>query len=339
MGDLNTYGRSYGRCLTLKKLNHKVTALTHTLVSKDGLIQKPSILYRISNKLMIPFDTTKVNSQIIKKLNQFTYDIIWIENGITILPSTLKTIKINFPSIKLITLSEDDMFQRHNQSLWYLKNLKYYDFVFTTKKYNLDELKKLGAKKTILFLDSYDDRYHKPFTLNNLEKRDFEADVSAIGAYEKERAATLNYIAENGIKVKIWGNGWDKFKNSQNMLEIKNEFLYGVDYSKAISASKINLNFLRKVNRDEITSRSIEIPACKGFMISERTQAQTNIFKEGSEAEYFSDDKELLMKIKYYFKNELKRKTIAEKGYNKCISSNLSMKFQMNYIIDKIMYK
>ena len=33
--------------------------------------------------------------------------------------------------------------------------------------------------------------------------------------------------------------------------------------------------------------------------------------------------------------NDQKRKRIAENGYKKCISSNLSMKFQLNSIIKK----
>lgn len=339
VGDLNTYGRSYGRYLTLKKLNHKVVPLSHTLVSRYGVIKKPSFLYRLSNKFMMPFDRTQVNRLILERLNNYKIDIVWIENGITIFPYVLKKIKSIFPLIKLISISEDDMFQRHNQSFWYLKNLKYYDYVFTTKLYNLEELKTLGAKKTFLFSDSYDERYHKPFNLSNLEKNKFKTNVCAIGAYEKQRAETLNYIAQNGIEITIWGNGWDKMINPHPFLKIKNQFLYGDDYSKVISGCKINLNFLRKINRDKITSRSIEIPACGGFMISERTHAQMEIFQEGEDAEFYSNNSELLKKIKIYLNDEQKRNRIANNGYKKCISSNLSMKFQLNSIIQRVMLK
>ena len=336
VGDLNTYGRSYGRYLTLKKMNHKVFPLSHTPLSGNGIIKKPSFLYRLSNKFMVPIDRTNINKKILENLNKNKINILWVENGITILPNVIKKIKSHYPFIKLIALSEDDMFQRHNQSLWYLKTLKYYDYVFTTKIYNLDELKILGAKKTLLFLDSYDERYHKPFSLSNLEKIKFNTNVCAIGAYEKQRAETLNYIAQNGVEITIWGNGWDQMKNPHSLLKIKNAFLYGDNYSKAISGCKINLNFLRKINRDRITSRSIEIPACGGFMISERTNLQMEIFKEGEHAEFFSDNAELLKKIKFYLNNEQKRKRIADNGYKKCVSSKLSMKFQLNSIIERI---
>ena len=336
IGDLNSYGRSYGRYLTLKKLNHVIIPLSHSIVTEDGLIKKPSFLYRLSNKFMMPFDQTKINKSILNKLNKNYIDTVWIENGITIFPNTLKLIKQKYPFIKLISLSEDDMFQKHNQSLWYLKGLRYYDLVFTTKEYNLKELKSLGAKETHLFLDSYDERYHKPIRLNKNDIKIYSNDVSAIGAYEKERALTLLYLAKNGIEISVWGNGWHQMKESHKLLKINHEFLYEKNYSKAIIASKINLNFLRKVNRDEITSRSIEIPACGGFMLSERTDRHKKVFKEGIEVDYFDNNKELFNKIKYYLNNDKERKRIARNGNKKCINSELSMRSQLEKIIQKI---
>ena len=336
VGDLNTYGRSYGRYITLQKLNHKIIPLSHSIVVKNGLIKKPSLLYRISNKLMLPIDQTNINKLILDKVKKNKIDIIWIENGITIFPNTLKKIKKIFPYIKLISLSEDDMFQRHNQSFWYLRGLKYYDLVFTTKEYNIKELKSLGAKKTSLFLDSYDERYHKPIRLNKNDIKLYTTDVSAIGAYEKERASSLLYLAKNGVEISVWGNGWNLMLEKHKLLKVNYNFLYGESYSKAIIASKFNLNFLRKINRDQITSRSIEIPACGGFMLTERTDKHKKTFKEGVEADYFDNDKELLSKIKYYLKNNEERKIIATNGFNRCINTQLSMKFQLEKIINII---
>ena len=143
------------------------------------------------------------------------------------------------------------------------------------------------------------------------------------------------FLAKNGIKVEIWGNDWNKCPFKHDNLKIHYSFLYKEKYSKTIYKSKINLNFLKKINDDVITSRSLEIPASGGFMLAERTEAQKKIFKENVEADYFSSKEELLRKTKFYLNNEMLKK-IETKGYNKCIKSNYSMSAQMSMILKKI---
>ena len=132
------------------------------------------------------------------------------------------------------------------------------------------------------------------------------------------------------------GKWLGKSKLHHSNLNIHHKFLYEKNYPQTIFKSKINLNFLRKINDDVITSRSLEIPASGGFMLAERTEAQTKIFQERIEADYFSSKEELLKKILYYLSNEKIRKRVEKKGYNKCIKSQYSMISQMQMILKKI---
>ena len=120
----------------------------------------------------------------------------------------------------------------------------------------------------------------------------------------------------------------------KNNLDVKNEFLFGEDYSKAICATKINLNFLRKINRDEVTSRSVEIPACGGFMLAERTERHKHFYQEGIEAEFFESKEELLSKVKTYLSNSVKREKIAKAGRKRCVESGYSMRAQLALILE-----
>ena len=79
------------------------------------------------------------------------------------------------------------MYALHNHSLYYRLGLKYYDVVFTTKVFNLTELKVFGAKKVILFLDAYDEEIHRPLELNVEDQQTLGADVGFIGTFKKER--------------------------------------------------------------------------------------------------------------------------------------------------------
>ena len=105
-------------------------------------------------------------------------------------------------------------------------------------------------------------------------------------------------------------------------------------FTKGIVASKINLGFLRKANRDLQTDRSIEIPACGGFMLSERTVEHERLFLDKEEAVFFDNKEDLLKKIEYFLANDDQRKKIALAGYNKCISANYTHKNRMQFMLN-----
>jgi hypothetical protein len=334
IGDLNEYGRGYQRYRTLKEMGHDVVAYSHTFVSVLDKIQPPTFLYRVFWKLRLPLDNMDVNGKLKAEIREGQFDIVWIEKGNMIWPWTLAAIKRLAPDAKLISCSEDDMYAPHGHSLWYRWGLHHYDCVFTTKTYNLQELTLFRARKTKLFLDSYDEKIHRPMDLSEAERKRFACDVGAIGAYEPERAESLLYLTENGVKVTIWGNGWKDWIGRHPNLDVKNEFLFGEDYSKAICATKVNLNFLRKINRDEVTSRSVEIPACGGFMLAERTGRHLEFFDEGKEAEFFDSNEELLTKVKIYLDSTLEREKIGQSGLIRCTQSGYSMRAQLAQIVN-----
>jgi spore maturation protein CgeB len=282
-----------------------------------------------------PPDWTGVNQKIKELVQSRNFDVVWIEKGNTIQPKTLIYIKNSLPNTKLISCSEDDMYARHNQSCYYARGLKYYDVVFTTKVYNLTELKSLGAKRTELFLDSYNENFHRPLLLTGKDMEKYGADVGFVGTFEKDRAEKILYLAGHGLKVRVWGDGWTDLKGKNPNLIIEGRAIYGEEYIKTINATKINLGFLRKMNRDEVTSRSVEIPACGGFLLAERTKRHQEFFEEGKEVEFFDGEEELLKKAKMFLADEKERKFIAERGRARCIKSQYSMKDQVSKILTR----
>ena len=115
---------------------------------------------------------------------------------------------------------------------------------------------------------------------------------------------------------------------------VMDRHVYDVEYAKVVAASKINLCFLRKANRDRETTRSVEIPACGGFMISERTNEQLEMFAEALEAEYFGAKEELLAKIRYYLIHEVERQQIAMNARTKCLIADYSYENQLGNIVE-----
>lgn len=333
VGDLNEYGRSFQRYRTLVGLGYQVLAFSMVPVPQPPGKEELPFFVRLFSKLRMPLDITSVNKKIRGGVKRDDYDIVWIEKGNTIRPGTLRFIKAKLPSVRLISLSEDDMYASHNRSLYYRWGLRYYDFVFTTKTYNLEELKYFGAKQTVLFLDAFDEMSHRPLILNEDDKNQFGCDVGFIGTYEEDRAMKMLFLAENGIKVTVWGNGWEKWVGKNPNLMIKNRPLLGEDYVKAINATKISLCFLRKLNRDEVTSRSVEIPACGGFMLAERTQRHLEFFRNSEEAVFFENREELLASVAKYLVDSESRERIALAGRARCLRSGYSHRDQLSHIL------
>ena len=319
-------GRTKQRVLAMRRLGYNVDIVSH--VSEDlkpGINEHISLCDRVWNKLGFPRDHTRLNQRVLEKIKNKSYDVLWVEKALLLKPATLKKIP---NAIKKVWCSEDDMFARHNQSYYFKKSLPFYDIVFTTKSYNCDpqELPSLGAKKVIFFSQAYDPTLHCPLTLSAEDREKYAADVGFIGTFEKDRYEKMLFLAKKGIPVRVWGNGWKPCAQAHPNLHIENQPLYETDYVKAIQATKINLCFLRKINRDLHTSRSIEIPACRAFMLAERTNEHQQLFLENKEVAFFDihDVNELYQKVAYYLAHDDERNGMAENAYLRCKHSGYS---------------
>jgi spore maturation protein CgeB len=333
VGDLNEGTRSLMRLQILKEFGGVVKCLTNTPVPFIAGVDKPTFYTRILNKLRIPRDEVGINEALIEAAkSDDIFDIAWIEKSTMLRPSSLKYFKKKSINTQIISLSEDDMYALHNRSRYYEYSLNLYDTVFTTKLYNLHELKTLGAKDTKLFLDSYDSKLHRPLDIYN-QVRDKDLNVSFIGTFEKERSDIIMWLGSKGVKVTVYGNGWSSMIGKDNNITIMNKAILAEEYVEIINRTKINLGFLRKINRDEVTSRSMEITGCKSFLLAERTSRHTSMFEEGKEAEFFSNKEELLKKIKFYLNNESALKEISIKGRDRCLNSGYDMENQVINIL------
>lgn len=309
----------------------------------DTTAKPYNLQYRIRNKLFqlgIPVslpDLQNSNLEICKKVRDNKYDLIWIDKGIIINPTTFNTIKKYQPSSKLIGYAPDYMSNRRNQSKQFLESLPYYDVYVTTKSYAVSELKEMGCKDVYFVGNAYQEGFHKPYQLTAEEHVRFDCEVGFIGAWEQERSDSICYLADNGIRVKVWGGkDWEVIAQNHSNIEFAGRELLDENYCKAICGAKISLGFLRKGNLDLQTTRSIEIPACGSMMLAERTIEHQSLFLEDSEAAYFDSNEELLDKVKFYLAHEDKRLTIAIAGHNRCINSGYSNKSRIKEIIEYV---
>ena len=339
VGPFNAYGTS-NTCLhrhwALEKCADYIDKV-NTIPSHIGLWYRVAyhlFLYHIPMRLP---DSVEANKEILVKLKQHAFNVLWIDKGVTIYPETLRKAKKLQPEIKMVSYSPDNMALRHNQSLQYLECVPLYDFIVTNKSYIISDMKALGAKEVVFVNNTFESTFHYPHEITEEDVVRLGGDIGFIGAWEEQRCKSILYLVDHGLKVRVWGAGkWLDYKNYSPNLKIEPVGLYSDDYCKALRAFKINLCFLRKMNYDRQTTRTVEIPACGGFMLAERTDEHLALFLEGKEAAFFSSDEELLAKCQYYLAHEEERKAITAKGTARCIESDYSNIGMVKRILKKV---
>jgi spore maturation protein CgeB len=326
--DTSRIGISYPLVQAFIDAGHQVTTIPLFLVDEAGdriSIQDPAL--RALDQAGETPDVTGANEAMLAALEKEHYDILWVIKGLPIRPDKLSRAKILQPLLRLVYSSEDDMFMKHNQSRWLLDCLPQFDAVFTTKSRNTapDELPALGCRNVIFIDNSYCPHRYRPLAVTRAEHEILGTRVGFIGRFEQARADSMLYLARNGIEVRVWGHTWPKeWRKMHRLLVVKGKKLIGDDYTKAICSTDINLGFLRKINRDTQTVRTMEITASGGFLLAERTDEHRRLFEEGKEAAYFSSDSELLSKVRHYLTHPGDLKRIAAASRERCLGSGYS---------------
>lgn len=327
VGAYGGFNTSIHRIKALESLGAEVMVLDAALPrsSPMGLLRRRLQNRMFQHGIPVPLpDVGRDGARLIAAAANGHWDVIWLEKALTIGPETLREVRRVCPAARLIGFSPDDMFGRHNQSRQFLGALPFYDGFITTKRPNVRELEELGCARVTFAGNGFDPDAFRPMPIAPEDILTLGGDVGFIGSYERERAELMLYLARAGIRVRIWGGGWDRGAVSHPNLQLERRPLYGDEFAKACSAFRINLGFLRKLNRDTQTTRSVEIPACGGFMLAERTEDHLAMFEEGTQAEFFASPEELLAKCRRYLRDEPRRAAIAACGYQRCLSSGYS---------------
>lgn len=289
-----------------------------------GLGPVRTLWERVRRRLRGPRDWTAANRQIAEWTGRSAFDAVWIDKGLTITAETLRQVKVVQPHCQILGFSPDDMYQRHNQSPQFRAHLTLYDCFFTTKSFGVAELQTIGCPRVVFQDNGFDPHTHRPLALSDAERAAHGGPVGFVGSWEQARADSIRHLAAAGVPVRVWGTRWASQCAPHPNLRIDSRELPGLDYTRALNSFDINLCFLRKLNRDLQTTRSVEIPACGSFMLAERTDEHLMLFREGVEAEFFGSNDELLDKVRYYLAHPEVRARVAAAGRERCLRGRYS---------------
>ncbi len=289
---------------------------------------------RYANFLFEKLFCWTVNKNFMDKTNILKPELVFVIKGSFIFPEALKEIKKNMKSL-LINFNPDNPFNlnRSASNNFIRRAIPLYDCYFIWGEFLIQQLKDAGAKKVEYLPFAYDPELHFPVQVSEDEKKLYGSDIAFIGTWDKERERWLEYLSDYDLA--IWGNGWEKLSiNSKLRSKWKRKPVFGEDFSKICNSSKIILNFIRKQNYNAHNMRTFEVPACKGFMLTTRTQEQCEFFEEEKEMICYETVEELRNKIEEYLPKESLRKKMSQAAYEKVLPHTYTerAKFVLNIL-------
>ena len=178
--------------------------------------------------------------------------------------------------------------------LWFMDPLQTYDkemrlktklvsYFCCDKKNVLDVAVELN-KNSYHVCEGYDEEVDKPHDVEKVH------DVSFIGNIYGDRMKLIDEI-HNDVTI---------FTS-----------VYGSDHAKAVSSSRINLNFCTDSGASD---RVYKIMAAGGFLLSNDWEGRKEHFTNGRDCVIFEDTKDLNDKIKYYLENPTMANMISKYG-------------------------
>lgn len=289
--------------------------------------ERLSVIERLRWKLRWPVDGRRENERLLAAAAVERPDVVFVDNSRVISSETLRCIRDLCDPV-LVFYSPDDIVAAHNSS-WPLRwTFPLWDLFFTTKTFNIAELRARGVRNPALIGNGFDADVHRPMSRAEVGE-DFERfDVVFVGTVEEDRFRSLAKLADAGRTVVVYGNPagrWGRSWSELNSARVRvGSAAYAKDYAKLMHHGKVASCFLRKMNRDRITTRSIEIPAMGRPMVAEKTDEHDAHFLDGVEYSGFRSDAELLDRVGRLLADDALRSRLAASGRARCFESGYS---------------
>ncbi|MGB8684535.1 MAG: glycosyltransferase [Candidatus Binatus sp.] len=258
----------------------------------------------------------QLNRALVDQAAAFSPDIILIGKGRWFTPATLEAAR-KVSGATLVNWATDDPFNRADNSRDLLKSIALYDLYVCTKKDIMSDVRRAGCANVAYVRFGYKPEVHFPEAPATEEEREqFACDVMFIGGCDAHRSAYFEALirAMPEVKLRLYGMYWERVRA---LRPYARGFAVGREYRLAVGGAKISVNLVRRANRDDHVMRTFEIPACGGFMLTERSSTHDELFLEDHEAAFFGSPEEFVAKVRGYLARDEDRTRIAAGGHRK----------------------
>ena len=280
---------------------------------------------RLRWRLGWPLDRHRENQRLLAKAAQEKPDVVLVDNSKVLHRATMRQLR-RMGVRRLVYYTPDDVMNPLNLKWPLRRSLPEWDVFFTTKTFNIGELKARSVRNPCLVGKAYDPLLHRPLTREQAGEEFERFDLVFIGACESERRDSLNALCEAGFSVVVYGGDLGRWNPRELHPALHSRpGVFGEAYVQALHHGKLALGFLRKMNRDQITQRSMEITAMARPMLAEKTAEHDAHFVDGEEYAGFRSDDELVALARRMLADPAARAAMGASARARCLSSGYSV--------------
>ncbi|RZL02116.1 MAG: glycosyltransferase family 1 protein [Rubrivivax sp.] len=250
------------------------------------------------------------------------YDVCWVDNGELLSRSALLQLQIR--ARQLVLFNHDDPSGTRDRARFMTLRgaIPTYDLCVVVRPMNVREFRQLGARDVLRVWMRYDEVAHQPLDATRPVDAQYDNDIVFIGRRMngEDRDLFMLALIQRGLKPAIWGDNWQSSKVWPALRpHWRGSSLSGQAYVDAIRGAKVCIGMLSKGNRDQHTTRTMEIPAARGLLCAERTDEHLELYRDGEEAVFWSSPEECAAQCQSLLADPVRREGIRQAGHRRLL--------------------
>jgi hypothetical protein len=293
----------------------------------------PSIMRRICWHLAgrRPGRLGKFSRRVVGMCARYTPDVVLTTGLAPVTADALK--KIGSLGIYRINYLTDDPWNPAQRAPWFLRALKEYDEVLSTRRANLGDLRTLGCKCVgYLPFGFAPDVYFREYPSQE-RGGEIETDIMFAGGADTDRLPYVTALAEAGFHLGLYGAYWERFAATR---ELTRGFQSPTVVRAAVAAAKVVLCLVRRANRDGTCMRTFEVPAVGACMLVEKTDEHIELFgPEGQAVLYFDSVPEMIQKTRWLLEHEMERNRLKDAAHRLIVNGRHTYRDRLAAIIQR----
>lgn len=319
LGESSPGSSSQHRAAALQRLGHRV--------EHWGLETFCEPLGRIAGKLNYltghRFRQGSIRQRLQAAASNRKWNLVWVDSGWWCGPQVASQLRLLADYLVLLNLDDPTGPREPHHWRSLLKSVPHFDLCVVVRPESADELSNSGAKNVLRVWRGYDEVIHAPEYGRGVTE-DLSSEVTFIGTRMEDRHEFMIRLIERGVPLSIWGNGW---RNGPGWKHLQSAWrgpgIEGPQYVAAIQQSKVCLGMLSRLNRDQHTQRSAEVPYAGGLLCAQRTPEHQSMYEEDHEAVFWADADECAEKCLELLADDSRREAIRAAGAAKVRRLNI----------------